>query len=267
MSDLFFYISKLIWFLISPDGLLVCLLVLCLLSYVARWYRLLRLLAGGFCLAVLIISFVPVGSYLTKPLENRFSANPPLPEAVDGIIVLGGSTETVQSAFWDQLQQNSSAERLIYFSHLARLYPEATLVFTGGNGRLDRDRPSEADILINRIDVLGFDTARIVFEPDSRNTHENAIFSKRLINPKPEETWVLITSASHMPRSVGVFCGAGWSVLPYPVDHQTSPETLELAFDFSKHLSELKVAMREWVGLTAYYWTSKTSAWFPNGCA
>lgn len=266
MNDLFFYLSKLIWFLISPDGMLVILLGLCAATYFAGWSRVFRLFAGVFCLVVLGISFIPVGSYLSAPLEKRFSANPQLPDSIDGIIVLGGSTETVQSAYWDQLEQNRTGERLIYFAHLARQYPQAQLVFTGGNGRLDRDRPSEADILINRLDVLGFDSARVVFEPDSRNTHENAVFSKRLINPKPEENWIMITSATHMPRSVGVFCKATWSVIPFPVDHQTSPQNFELRFDFAEHLSELKVAMREWVGLTAYYWTGKTSAWFPEGC-
>ena len=62
---------------------------------------------------------------------------------------------------------------------------------------------------------------RIELEGKSRNTAENATFSKALANPKPGERWLLVTSAHHMPRSVGCFRRAGFAVEAYPVDWRT----------------------------------------------
>jgi DUF218 domain len=63
---------------------------------------------------------------------------------------------------------------------------------------------------------------RIIVERKSRNTTENAAFTKQLVMPKPGERWLLVTSAMHMPRAVGVFRKAGFAVDAYPVGYQTA---------------------------------------------
>jgi uncharacterized SAM-binding protein YcdF (DUF218 family) len=114
---------------------------------------------------------------------------------------------------------------------------------------------------------MGLDTARITFERNSRNTFENAVLSKELVNPKSGDQWILITTAWHMPRSLGVFCKAGWPVIPYPVDHWTMPgNLLRVDLDLSGHLREFTFGMKEWLGLLVYYLSGKTTAVFPDAC-
>ena len=111
----------------------------------------------------------------------------------------------------------------------------------------------------------GIDPDCVIFETDSRNTWENALFSRRLVEPQPGETWLLVTSALHMPRSVGIFRRVGWEVVPYPVDYRTRRGGHPyLRFEFEKTLSLLHEATREWIGLVSYRLMDRTSALFPG---
>ena len=121
-----------------------------------------------------------------------------------------------------------------------------------------------ADVMKRLCEEQGFDPARVTFEGRSRNTYENTTCSKALVQPAPGETWILVTTAWHMPRSVGVFRKAGWSIMPYPVDHWTSPgRLLRIDLDLAGHLRDLTYGVKEWIGLLAYYITGKTTALFP----
>jgi uncharacterized SAM-binding protein YcdF (DUF218 family) len=104
----------------------------------------------------------------------------------------------------------------------------------------------------------------VIFEDRSRNTYENAVLSKALAGPAEGERWLLVTSAAHMPRSVGVFRQAGWPVIAYPVDFRTSDEIGFLQMpDAAQRWAELDQAIKSWVGLVAYWLTGRTSALFP----
>jgi uncharacterized SAM-binding protein YcdF (DUF218 family) len=99
----------------------------------------------------------------------------------------------------------------------------------------------------------------------SRNTEENATLSKALAGPKPGERWLLVTSAYHMPRSVGLFRRAGFAVEPYPVDWRTSRENLLTPFNLAgEGLERTDLAIREWMGLAAYRISGKTSELLPG---
>jgi uncharacterized SAM-binding protein YcdF (DUF218 family) len=187
-----------------------------------------------------------------------------LPPAVEGIIVLGGDIDPVLSSRRDAVQVSGSAERSIAFASLARRYPAARMIFTGGSGALFNRGLREADFARRQFEDLGVDMGRITFERNARNTHENALYAKDAMQPKDGETWILVTSASHMARSVGVFRGVRWEVLPYPVDYATTPGVAwRLHFDFNSGLSNASVAMREWVGLVAYRLFGWTNQLFP----
>ena len=126
----------------------------------------------------------------------------------------------------------------------------------------------EATVAQKFYEQIGMEASRIIFERESRNTSENALFSKALIKPAPGETWVLVTSAFHMPRSVGIFCQAGWPVIPYPVDHMTVPGgLLRVDLDLAGHLGDLNVAIKEWIGLAAYFFTGRTPSMLPETCS
>ena len=203
-------------------------------------------------------------------LESRFPANPELPKDIDGIIVLGGSINSVLSQEWNQLETNHYNERLIYFASLAGDYPEADLIFSGGNASLDRSRTTESAALSSHLKLYNIEMDRVKFENRSRNTYENAVFSAKFITSSGsnKENWVLITTAFHMPRSVGSFCKQGIKVIPYPVDHHTTSGELfpEFQFDFMGNLRILDQAIHEWGGLLAYYITKKTDYLVPLNC-
>ncbi|MGR9046851.1 MAG: YdcF family protein [Gammaproteobacteria bacterium] len=267
METIFFWASKLIWTVIAPDSMVLILLtIVCLLLGSGN-----RKLGQNILLALVmglwLVTVFPVANWLLRPLETRFATNPTLPATLDGIIVLGGAESTEASQAWQQVELKAYAERALMFMQLARRYPEARLLFTGGSGSMRMQDSQEADIAKQLFQQQGVDVSRIAFERNSRNTYENALFGKRLVNPGQGEKWLLITSASHMPRAVGVFCQADWQVIPYPVDHWTIPDRIFSAdLSFAVELEKLTLAVREWVGLAAYYMTGKTGEIVPGSC-
>ena len=265
MDTAFFFASKIVWALISPDSLIVILGVGAWIALRFGWVRLSRHLLSACAFLLLVISCLPVGEWLLAPLENRFAANAALPTQVEGIVVLGGFLDPGMSNAWNQAELGSAADRLTAFQYLARLYPDAQLVFTGGSGRVTQQEFKEADSAQFLMEQLGMTSRPIVFESESRNTSENAIHSKQLVTPTTGANWILVTSAFHMPRAVSVFCKQDWPVYPYPVDHYSlQGNLLRLNFEFSVNLSILRNAMREWVGLFAYRVTGRSAQLLPG---
>lgn len=267
MDSIFFFLSKLLWKVTAPDSLLLILLII---AWTLLWRGKIRSAKWmlGFVVGIfLIIALFPVGEWILYPLETRFPNNPVLPQKVDGIIVLSGAEIANLSNKWNQVELNDSGERLLAFQTLARQHPEAKLVFTGGSGSMMYQEYKEADIAKMLFEQQGMDISHIKFESKSRNTYENAVFSKVLANPVSGENWILITSARHMPRSVGIFCRAGWPMIPYPVDHYSWPGNLfRVDIKLAEHIRILTMGIKEWLGLVVYYVTGKTAALFPLSC-
>jgi uncharacterized SAM-binding protein YcdF (DUF218 family) len=259
-----FVISKLLWLVCAPS--MALLIIGCIgLALVARHRR----RAGLACLSVSLgafaaIALLPIGDLLLGTLENRFPEVRTLPPDVSGIIVLGGAVETDLSEARDMPSLNEAAERMTSLVTLARHYPKAQLAFTGGNGLLIHGKMNEATVARDLFTALGVDQSRMVYEGRSRTTYENAVLLKAQLHPKPGETWLLVTSAWHMPRSVGLFRHAGWDVLPYPVGYKTAPDPI-MTFrgSFPERLEMVDVASHEWSGLVAYWLMGRTSALFP----
>ncbi len=266
MHSVFFWISKLAWLLIAPGNLLLLLLLLTwFLLHRGGSLRPAKRLLTAIVAGCLLVAVLPLGEWLLYPLETSFKANAPLPARVDGIVVLSGAENPALSALWKQAELGDGAERDLAFMALARRYPEARLIFTGGSGSLLDQQHKAADVAETLFSEAGMDTARILFERESRNTYENALFSMKIATPKPGENWLLITTAWHMPRSMGIFRRVGWPMLPYPVDHRTAPgHLLHCDLDFIGHLNDLQTALKEWLGLAAYRLTGKTSAFLPG---
>jgi len=235
MDGAFFWISKIMWLFVSPDSLLVIYVGVTLLLSVLGWLVWTKMALMLLFSILLFIGIFPVDEWLFYPLEKLYIEDPELNE-VDGIIVLSGSLE-----------------RDVEFMALARKFPNAKLVFTGGSPSMIHQELKDADIARKFFVRQGLDVSRIVFERNSRNTWESAAFSYNLVKPSAEEKWVLITTAWHMPRSVGVFCKVGWNVIPYPVGFKSNPDQLfRIDWDFASHLIGLVYAVKEWIGLIAY---------------
>jgi uncharacterized SAM-binding protein YcdF (DUF218 family) len=230
-----------------------------------RWRRTGIRLVGLATVFALFVAVVPVGNWMTGILEDRFPPPVSLPDRVDGIIVLGGVLSPKLSQVRGQPSVGGAVERLMSFAGLAARYPDTRLLFTSGSGSLRYQDLKEAHMVGPVLAQFGLDPDRVVFEDQSRNTYENAVFSHRTINPGDRESWILITSAFHMPRATGSFRKAGWNVLPYPVDYTTlGSEGLRLRFNFSNGMGRLGNALHEWVGLLVYWITDKTDALFPG---
>ena len=266
MDTLFFYTSKTFWTLVQPDALLFYALALALfLLHKQQWRWAKRVLQALFAL-LLIIAVLPLAAWMAEPLESRLPTNPTLPAKVDGIIVLGGFLSADLTDYWQQAEVSEGVERGLAFAELARRYPQARLVMSGGTGSMTSDL-READYVAQLLETLQVDTARIIVERNSRNTAENAAYSKALVQPKAGETWVLITSATHMPRAVGVFCNVQWPVIAWPVDHGWVPGASGFGFNLVNNWASLDYVLHEWLGLLAYHLTGKTDALLPMGCA
>jgi uncharacterized SAM-binding protein YcdF (DUF218 family) len=205
---------------------------------------------------------LPVATWTLAPLENRFPS-PILPAEVEGIVVLGGAIDPGLSADRDQPALNGNVERLTVFAALARLYPGAKLVFTGGSGRLREPDAREADWMRRVAPQFDIDPARIVFERESRNTAENARFAHAAAKPGAG-TWLLVTSARHMPRAMGAFRAAGWRVVAMPVDYRTRQAGDPPALHPLAGLAVLDAAAQEWLGLVWYRVNGWTDRIFPG---
>ncbi|MBF0471232.1 MAG: YdcF family protein [Gammaproteobacteria bacterium] len=267
MESLFFWVSKVVWAVISPDTLLVIAVVVATGLLWSRWLKTGRWLLTLIAAVMVAITFIPFGSWMLLPLENRFMANPPLPQRLDGVIALTGAENPQGTVHWNQVQLGKAAERLHYFQYLARRYPEARLLFTGGSGMLGDQIFKEADVARRVLLEQGIDVGRVIFERDSRNTAESIRNSLEIIRPQADEKWAVITTAWHMPRTIGIFCRQGWPVIPYPVDYATSRSgSWSFEPQFQDNLSQLRVALKEWVGLLAYFITGKTDSLLPQEC-
>jgi uncharacterized SAM-binding protein YcdF (DUF218 family) len=223
-------------------------------------------LAFASLIVLAILGLSPAGNALIIPLEERFPRWDATRGAPDGIIVLGGAISPDVSTARGEVALNEAAERLTVAAELARRYPDARIVFSGGSGALIYDEGAEAPLALRLLESLGIPRARITLEDRSRNTVENAVLSKAIAQPKPGERWLLVTSAHHLPRAVGVFRKAGFPVEAYPVDWRTrgTDDALRPFASVGDGLRRSDTAVREWVGLAVYWLTGRSSELFPG---
>jgi uncharacterized SAM-binding protein YcdF (DUF218 family) len=262
----FYHVSKIGWFFLEPSNVILALVAAGALLLVVGFRRLgIASTSLGVVLGA-VFGLSPAANWLILPLEMRFP--PPQLEGrrVDGIVVLGGALLERQTLAHGPAAMNDAGERLVAMADLARRYPQARVVFTGGAGVYSGAPLPEGEVLRRKLGEFGLAPDRVVIESRSVNTHENALLTKTLADPKPGETWLLVTSAWHMPRSVGIFRRQGWEVLAYPVDHRTAGwgDAWRWFSTVSDGLRRTDVAMREYVGLAVYRLTGKTDALFPG---
>lgn len=270
-DNVFFFFSKVAWAFLSPSNLLIFLFIFGTgLLLFRRQAAALKLLIPTSILALMITAY-PVSDWLMAPLEKRFAAPQTLPAEIDGIIVLGGGEDLSVALSWNSKEVGLAGDRFIGAKQLADIYPNVPIIFTGGVGQLamnahlsstltDQKTPLGSQILQS----LGIESERLIIESLSRNTYENFKNIQGLL-PNPSGRYLLVTSAFHMPRSVGIARKFGVNVLAFPVDYRSTHESLRsIDFDFYGHLQALEPAWKEWIGLTVYYWTGKTSEWLPK---
>tara|TARA_R110000868_G_scaffold102886_1_gene283473 strand:- start:2345 stop:3154 length:810 start_codon:yes stop_codon:yes gene_type:complete len=261
-----FVLSKIFWLVLNPGNVVTFILFLGSVLLFTRFRRTGRWLVSGACVFLIVVGTIPFGAWLIENLENRFPANPSIPAEIDGVIVLGGTINQFITAARQQPSLSDGAERLTELVYLARRFPDAKLIFSGGSGALVDRGLSEADAARLFYDRMGLTGDRIQYEDESRNTYENAILSQVIAGDSAKSgRWVLVTSALHMPRAMGVFRRTGWNVLAYPVDYLSDGSgRFTLGFNPLVGLGHLNKALREWTGLLAYRILGRTSAIVPS---
>jgi uncharacterized SAM-binding protein YcdF (DUF218 family) len=263
---MFFILSKTLGFFAVPSNVLMAIgLVGLVLLCTKRFRRLASWLIVTSLVLIALVGYSPLGNILMLPLEQRFPPWDPSRGPPDGIVVLGGAIMPEISAARGVVALNESAERITTAVELARRYPDARIVFSGGSASLKPGGPLEAPYAVREFEALGVAHDRITAEEQSRNTVENAVFSRLIAQPKPGERWLLVTSAFHMPRSIAVFRAAGFPVEAYPVDWRTRGWADERRpfLSFTNGLTMTDTAAHEWVGLLVYRLTGRTTELFP----
>ncbi len=258
-------ISRTVWMLLQPSNLIF---IFILAGIILIWRR--RQKTGLSILTVCItlyalVMFGPLTDWLMIPLEKRFSiyTNDVNHGPYSGIIVLAGAERLDYSTRSNQVVLNGAAERLIEAAKLARAFPELPIIYCGG-GRIGH-MLTEVDIARKFFTEAGIDLSRIRFDDKSYNTYTNAIEGKKLIKEHEAEKWLLVTSAFHMPRSVGAYRTAGINIQPYPVDYRTELSTSVLRKpNAGRNFYQLDYAIHEWVGLLAYYISGHNNELYPS---
>src|SRR4051794_32667064 len=267
---MFFFLAKTIGFFSVPSNILMSLALIGVVLMATRYARAGRRIAVTAVILLGVAGWSPFGNAIILPLEQRFPAwdgsHDPARAAPAGIISLGGAVDTVVSPVRGEVGLNEAAERMTAVAELARRFPQARVVFSGGSGRIIFDGVSEASLAARLFASFGIASERITLEGKSRDTLENARFTKALVQPRPGERWLLVTSAHHMPRAIGVFRAAGFPVEAYPVDYRTrgAIDLLRPFATLGDGLRRTDTAMREWVGLLIYRMVGRTDELFPK---
>lgn len=261
---MFFFLSKTVALLLLPSNFLILCALAGIVLLMTRWRRFGAWVAAGSLVVMVLVAYLPIGAVLLSALESRF------PRwqgegAPDGIIVLGGAIDPVASSVYGSTMVTSDAGRLLAMAKLARRYPQARIVYTSGDASALGGSLAEAPFVPPLLDDLGLPRERVLLETKARNTYENAIFTKALVQPKPGERWLVVTSAYHMPRAIGAFRQAGFSVEAYPANWRVLPGLSDgIVRQLSTGLAILDLAVHEWIGLIVYRVTGKTDALFPS---
>jgi uncharacterized SAM-binding protein YcdF (DUF218 family) len=261
-----FILSKTFGFFAFPSNLFIAIGLVGLVLLCTRFTRLASWLVVTSLVLIAVAGLSPLGNALILPLEQRF---PPWDAArgqPDGIVVLGGSIAEDVSSARGGVALNEGAERITVAAELARRYPNVRIVFSGGSNAMLFAGDVEAVFAVRQLEALGVAHDRITAEEQSRDTIENAVFSRLIAQPKPGERWLLVTSAYHMPRAMAAFRAAGFAVEPCPVDWRTrGPIDLVRPFaSLSEGLRRTDTAVHEWVGLLVYRLAGKTADLFPG---
>jgi uncharacterized SAM-binding protein YcdF (DUF218 family) len=257
---MFFYLSKIVWFFLQPSSLM---LVLFAIGTVLHWRG--RTRGGGRAFVATAVIYAigglsPLGNILIVPLEQACVGDGKAIEPPQGIVVLGGAVDTIVASARDEVSLTDAAERLTATVALARRFPEAKIVFSGGDGALVYRGITEAEAVRRFFSEMGLDLSRVIFEDRSRTTYENALFTKDILGPQYQERWLPVTSAFHMPRAVETFKAVGFDVTPWPVDYRTRGYQDMTRFPPrpSEGWRRVDLAVKEWIGLAAYKLTGRS---------
>jgi uncharacterized SAM-binding protein YcdF (DUF218 family) len=251
---MFFILSKIFAFCIKP---IVWILAAFLLSFFLKNEKskrsffitgliLLILLTNGAIFQGVVLWWEPEPVSI-KDLEKKY----------DFVILLGGYSDFQTAMGKTEFQLGlKGGNRLITALNLYKKDIGTKIILTGGSGKLFGDKYGEAEYVAPFLKTLGLPDSAIIIENTSRNTWENAVFSKQIVDSlQKNATCLLVTSALHMPRSKACFDKAGLATTIYPTDYygQKHDNLLKLFFEpSSSKLYAWEALLHEWIGVITY---------------
>jgi uncharacterized SAM-binding protein YcdF (DUF218 family) len=251
--------------MVQPLSLVFLLACLALVLIWIRWLRWAVSLLSLSLLLLFLTLYTTLGSVLLQTLEARFPRPTADPGQISCMIVLGGAFETEVTTARGGIDLNQAADRFVEALRLAIRNPEAKILVSGGDGSLSGAYEGDAAASIRFFEAFGISRDRLIAETTSRNTDENAQNSRELLASRHLGQCLLITSAFHMPRSVGLFRKAGVAVTPWPVDYRTAGN-VAFRLDFTQptlNAQQMSTSVREWVGLLAYRMLGRIDEIYP----
>ena len=248
-----FYLSKLSFMLVQPLYWVVLLLAVALAISMLkpRLSRVRALLASALAL-LLLIGWTPLSNAALRSLEDAYRPPEGDLSGFTGMIVLGGAFAGNDGRGRGQVALGCSGERVVVPIPIMNQYPHMRLLFTGGEAALFPTGQSEASVARRYFDRMGIEPGRVIYEDASRNTFENSEMSARLPGIDTKARWLLVTSASHMPRAMATFTRTGWNVTALPVDYGSVVQVSLLSYSLAGGADAWQVALREFIGRVAY---------------
>jgi uncharacterized SAM-binding protein YcdF (DUF218 family) len=260
-----FILSKLFWLIVQPLSLAFLLGVGGVVAGLSRYQRL-GLFSTSLGLLILFVTlYTSAGTVALQVLEARFPKAANDPAQVSCMIVLGGAFSNNVNTRRGGYEMGEAADRFVEALRLARDYPAAKVLVSGGDGSLSGSYEGDAVTAERFFKAFGIAPDRLIRETASRNTSENVTNTKSLLEKAGLHDCLLITSAFHMPRAIGLMRKDRLIATPWPTDYRTDGTTT-LGLDFTQptlNAQQTATALREWIGLSAYYLSGKTSALFP----
>lgn len=274
MDTLFFILSKIVQFCIEPLNWVIIFVILSLLFMGLRKPHLCKRFLLLALADLLMVGWLPTSEVFLRAIEDaapKVNLAQMSEKDFGGIIILGGAIEGGEIAVdRGEVSIYSAAERATKAFELIRRYPDLPFIFSGFSGRLSPKGMSEADAFKQLVAEQGLPDKNAHYENQSRNTYENIVLMKPMMlalgakganqvdeADKLEKPWLLITSASHMYRSLKIFQKQGIEVIPVPVDYQTGNQLRWDKFDLEDGVQNWNKVMHEGVGLLAYWITGK----------
>lgn len=255
------FLSKFLPLFLYPLGLLAILL----LAVLALWKK--PRLAKTMLTAAFIILFLSgnryVASAVARSLEWQYLPDE-ITMPIDSIVILGGGTEPAIDPR-PSVEVNAAGDRVFYGAILARQFPQATVIVSGGDiDFLDLASSSPAEDMLNLLSLMGISEANILIQGESQNTYEDALYTCAILKENGLQQTLLVTSATHMPRSVAVFQKQGCQVIAAPTDFTITeaawqklwhPNVQDLLINLVpsySNLSTLTKSIKEYIGIWVY---------------
>ncbi len=248
---MFFILSKILSFLLSPIWW-VC--VLLLLFIILRRYKKRKwLLIASFGILILFSN-----QYLFYHVSGWWEGKLQTPKDVkhyDGIILLGGFSNYNTEA--QRIRFTESSDRLLQALELYKLDKADYFIFTGGSARIIAKEKKEGDYLKDYLKLMGISNDSLLVEWESRNTHKNAVETYKMLKDKNLDNgkFLLVTSGFHMKRAIGCFSKEGINVTPYstdPLQASLSPGFADIITPSAGPLATWERLFREWIGYAVY---------------